>query len=831
MQENTSRTEQEHTSRTERERMGRFLPPSALAARLLARTSRALSRLTEGFWEAVCEELFADRLSISARFVSVLLFLSGAGLVSVACLFECALGVFPIPFALLSCTGAQPLCIGTRRVSPRGLFSCVVFGVGLSLFFLPHALLRAVFLLCYLGLRLFLGGGALREGVGARILFSSLFSAALCLWEWVFFESGHRAGEVLVAGAVCALFSAAFCAAVTALTARRQEDSGEGRRFSLFLLSGQQEVYVCLALLCLFLCAFSATSRLELLFCSPAMVGAGLLTLLFANRRGALYGALCGALCGFAAAGETGAMCLFSAGLLSGLAFSAGLFVGVSTGFLSCALFLLVFASASRFAESGADLLLSHLLGFFLLRVSAQKVRAASEEERSLSLHARSSLQRRLCSLSSAFSSLSEVFYMATDATHTEEGELALALVRRASERVCVRCRESTDCWQHNYGLTQSALRRLSLVLSAKREVCEQDLEEYFRTRCKRAQALCREINRLYAEAHAPDARPSPASLLLGQYDSVSRLLSDTARQALEEENINRRATAQVSEVLKQLGIPHRACTVTGGRCARVTVTGLESARLSVCTDELCSALARATGMHFEPPELQAPLSDATMVLNRRRALSLSCARAAHAKGDQPISGDATAFFESDSQYFYALICDGMGSGRDAAFVSRLSEIFIEKLLSFSQDRGVTLSMLNRFLLSQDQERFSTVDLLEVDFYTGRANFIKAGAAASYVKRGTGLYRIAAKSPPAGILGQLTAAQTNVQLCGGDVVVMFSDGLAPSEEGEAWLAQTLAFSKERTAASLASFLLSEARSHYGAFLDDMSVAVLEVKSA
>ena len=38
-----------------------------------------------------------------------------------------------------------------------------------------------------------------------------------------------------------------------------------------------------------------------------------------------------------------------------------------------------------------------------------------------------------------------------------------------------------------------------------------------------------------------------------------------------------------------------------------------------------------------------------------------------------------------------------MGSGRDAAFTSRLSSLFIEKLMHCATPKSVTLEMLNTF--------------------------------------------------------------------------------------------------------------------------------------
>jgi len=80
-------------------------------------------------------------------------------------------------------------------------------------------------------------------------------------------------------------------------------------------------------------------------------------------------------------------------------------------------------------------------------------------------------------------------------------------------------------------------------------------------------------------------------------------------------------------------------------------------------------------------------------------------------------------------------------------------------------------------------------------------------------------------------LNTLSAQETTLNLHSGDQIVMFSDGVTPPEEDDSWFAQALAFAKETEPYRLARYLLDEARAHHGSVPDDMSVTVLNVKSA
>ena len=170
-----------------------------------------------------------------------------------------------------------------------------------------------------------------------------------------------------------------------------------------------------------------------------------------------------------------------------------------------------------------------------------------------------------------------------------------------------------------------------------------------------------------------------------------------------------------------------------------------------------------------------------------------------------------------------------MGSGRQAAVTSRLAQIFLEQMLGCSSPRGLTLEMLNGFLLAENGESFTTVDLLEVDLLSGEGSFLKAGAVPSYVLRGDNLFCISSRTPPAGILPQARAQQTRVDLRPGDLVVMCSDGVCPDESARVRLCQQLTHAAVREPAALAAQLLQQASRHGSP--DDMTVFVLLVKEA
>ena len=86
----------------------------------------------------------------------------------------------------------------------------------------------------------------------------------------------------------------------------------------------------------------------------------------------------------------------------------------------------------------------------------------------------------------------------------------------------------------------------------------------------------------------------------------------------------------------------------------------------------------------------------------------------------------------------------------------------------------------------------STVDLIELDLITGRASFIKGGAAPSFVIRRGTVQRLQAGTFPIGIIRKLDTQASSYDLRAGDTVVMISDGILQDDPECRWLTKYLA---------------------------------------
>lgn len=173
-----------------------------------------------------------------------------------------------------------------------------------------------------------------------------------------------------------------------------------------------------------------------------------------------------------------------------------------------------------------------------------------------------------------------------------------------------------------------------------------------------------------------------------------------------------------------------------------------------------------------------------------------------------------------------------MGSGREAALTSKVSSLFLERMVGAGCGEAEALSMLNDFTKERRIECSSTVDLLKIDPFCGEAVFFKSGAAPSFVLRDGKLFKIECESAPLGILDRVIAKSVNFKLRRGDVIIMLSDGAIQDGDSEAWLYEYLSggvrFSGDLPTAAkeIATAAARRAKSP-----DDTTVGIVRIEAA
>ena len=195
-------------------------------------------------------------------------------------------------------------------------------------------------------------------------------------------------------------------------------------------------------------------------------------------------------------------------------------------------------------------------------------------------------------------------------------------------------------------------------------------------------------------------------------------------------------------------------------------------------------------------------------------------ARASGRKG-HTISGDRGASFLGPDATYYVLLCDGMGTGAEAARESTAAIRLLTQLLQAGMDAAGALQTLNGVYLLRDNGCFSTVDLLRINLTSADAILYKWGAAPSYLRHRRGLRRLGGASAPPGLGAGAEPEQIRLSLQHGEMLVLTTDG-AGGPETE----RRIEGFDSQSPLEMAAYVLAGAQLQAE---DDMTVAVVRLE--
>ncbi|NLM45549.1 MAG: SpoIIE family protein phosphatase [Firmicutes bacterium] len=217
----------------------------------------------------------------------------------------------------------------------------------------------------------------------------------------------------------------------------------------------------------------------------------------------------------------------------------------------------------------------------------------------------------------------------------------------------------------------------------------------------------------------------------------------------------------------------------------------------------------------------------------QRRCFHVELGIAQLAKGGQEVCGDYYSYLELRDGRQVLILSDGMGAGSKAEQESSATVRLVEQLLLAGFQKDVVIRTVNTILqLRSREETFATLDMLLVDTEKGEAEFLKTGAAPSYIRTADSVQEIQSASVPLGILNEVEMQESRVSLADDTMIVMVSDGIFDVAPGKPdWLQQYLASQKHTHPQVVADEILAQACRLYGSnkLRDDLTVLVCRAK--
>ena len=136
--------------------------------------------------------------------------------------------------------------------------------------------------------------------------------------------------------------------------------------------------------------------------------------------------------------------------------------------------------------------------------------------------------------------------------------------------------------------------------------------------------------------------------------------------------------------------------------------------------------------------------------------------------------------------------------------------------------------MINSSIILQPDARvFSTVDIASIDLYTGVCEFLKIGAAVTFLRRENNVECIYSSNLPAGVNSQLVLEPCRLRMYDGNILFLVTDGVIsalPQGQEEELLKEMIWKLSPGTPQEMAERLMEQVQA-YGEAADDMTILV------
>lgn len=143
----------------------------------------------------------------------------------------------------------------------------------------------------------------------------------------------------------------------------------------------------------------------------------------------------------------------------------------------------------------------------------------------------------------------------------------------------------------------------------------------------------------------------------------------------------------------------------------------------------------------------------------------------------ESVNGDKCLWFAGVECRYYVLLCDGMGTGEEAARDGALVSGMLKKLLSGGFPAEYALRSINSLCALRGCAGAVTIDLAELQLDTGKVTLYKWGAPPSYLISGAETVKVGTATPPPGLSvtdGRESAERLSLRR--GQTLVLLSDG-------------------------------------------------------
>lgn len=412
----------------------------------------------------------------------------------------------------------------------------------------------------------------------------------------------------------------------------------------------------------------------------------------------------------------------------------------------------------------------------------------------------------------------------------------------RVTGKVCENCEQKAQCLGEKRVHTYQMMYEILCTAEQYGAELNVELKRKLQKRCQMAPRFLRESLETFENAKQilmwNNRMVQNREGYVGQLASFAKMIQYTTRELdagiFRDDHLEKRLKTQ----LKKSGIRMLSSVfyMTPQGKYEIHLTVKTSKRRLASTKEIAALVGKCVGRDLLPEQGERPVIGedyCTVAFVESARYHTLQGVAKIGKGCEKISGDTFLMADLPGGKKGIALSDGMGSGEEAFRESAMVVEMLEELLEAGFPVDTAVQMMNTALvIGREEIRFSTLDISLFDLYNGTCEFVKAGAAATYIKRQDTVEKISSSTLPIGVLQEIEIESQVRELHSGDYVIMLTDGVLdalPVNEQDTLLTTFIQDSRIVNPKELAHHILGQVLEWSGEVpVDDMTILVVGI---
>ncbi len=412
----------------------------------------------------------------------------------------------------------------------------------------------------------------------------------------------------------------------------------------------------------------------------------------------------------------------------------------------------------------------------------------------------------------------------------------------RVTGKVCENCEQKAQCLGEKRVHTYQMMYEILCTAEQYGAELNVELKRKLQKRCQMAPRFLRESLETFENAKQilmwNNRMVQNREGYVGQLASFAKMIQYTTRELdagiFRDDHLEKRLKTQ----LKKSGIRMLSSVfyMTPQGKYEIHLTVKTSKGRLASTKEIAALVGKCVGRDLLPEQGERPVVGedyCTVAFVESARYHTLQGVAKIGKGCEKISGDTFLMADLPGGKKGIALSDGMGSGEEAFRESAMVVEMLEELLEAGFPVDTAVQMMNTALvIGREEIRFSTLDISLFDLYNGTCEFVKAGAAATYIKRQDTVEKISSSTLPIGVLQEIEIESQVRELHSGDYVIMLTDGVLdalPVNEQDTLLTTFIQDSRIVNPKELAHHILGQVLEWSGEVpVDDMTILVVGI---